>query len=100
MADEKGIDLILEKDPAFNHRIISDPTRISQVIGNLLQNAIKFTRSGHVKLSIHQERIQKQHITLTIKVEDTGIGIAAEKQKLIFDRFTQADTSTLVRLRF
>ena len=94
LADEKRINLILEKDPAFNHRIISDPTRISQVIDNLLQNAIKFTRSGHVKLSIHQERIQKQHITLTIKVEDTGIGIAAEKQKLIFDRFTQADTST------
>jgi signal transduction histidine kinase/CheY-like chemotaxis protein len=94
LADEKGISLILEKDPAFHHRIISDPTRISQVIGNLLQNAIKFTRSGHVKLIIQQEKIQKQHITLTIKVEDTGIGIAAEKQKLIFDRFTQADTST------
>lgn len=94
LADEKGIDLILEKDPAFNQRIISDPTRISQVIGNLLQNAIKFTRKGHVKLIIHQERVHKQHITLTIKVEDTGIGIAAEKQKLIFDRFTQADTST------
>jgi len=94
LADEKGVSLILEKDPAFQHRIISDPTRISQVIGNLLQNAIKFTRSGHVKLIIQQEKIQKQHITLTIKVEDTGIGIAAEKQKLIFDRFTQADTST------
>lgn len=94
LADEKGISLILEKYPAFNHRIISDPTRISQVIGNLIQNAIKFTRKGHVKLIIQQEKIQKQHITLTIKVEDTGIGIAAEKQKLIFDRFTQADTST------
>lgn len=94
LADEKGISLILEKDPAFHHRIISDPTRISQVIGNLLQNAIKFTRTGHVKLIIQQDKIQKQHITLTIKVEDTGIGIAAEKQKLIFDRFTQADTST------
>jgi signal transduction histidine kinase/CheY-like chemotaxis protein len=94
IADEKGIDLILEKDPAFNTRIISDPTRISQVVGNLLQNAIKFTRKGHVKLVIRQEKKNKQHVTLTIRIEDTGIGIAAEKQKLIFDRFTQADTST------
>lgn len=94
IADEKGIELILEKDPAFNARIISDPTRISQVVGNLLQNAIKFTRKGHVKLIIRQEKMNKQHVTLTIKVEDTGIGIAGEKQKLIFDRFTQADTST------
>lgn len=94
LADEKGIELILEKDPAFNTRIISDPTRISQVIGNLLQNAIKFTRKGHVKLIIKQEKLSKQHVTLTIRIEDTGIGIAAEKQKLIFDRFTQADTST------
>lgn len=94
IADEKGIVLLLDKDPHFNSRIISDPTRISQVIGNLLQNAIKFTRKGHVKLIIRQEKLNKQHVTLTIKVEDTGIGIAAEKQKLIFDRFTQADTST------
>ncbi len=94
IADEKGIELILEKDPAFTSRIISDPTRISQVVGNLLQNAIKFTRKGHVKLVIKQEKLSKQHVTLTIRVEDTGIGIAAEKQKLIFDRFTQADTST------
>lgn len=94
VADEKGIELILEKDPAFNTRIISDPTRISQVVGNLLQNAIKFTRKGHIKLVIRQEKKSKQHVTLTIRIEDTGIGIAAEKQKLIFDRFTQADTST------
>lgn len=94
LADEKGITLIFEKDPAFNSRIISDPTRISQVVGNLLQNAIKFTRQGHVKLVIKQEKLNKQHVTLTIKIEDTGIGIAAEKQRLIFDRFTQADTST------
>lgn len=94
IANEKGIDLILEKDPAFNTRIISDPTRISQVVGNLLQNAIKFTRKGHVKIVIQQEKKSKQHVTLTIRIEDTGIGIAAEKQKLIFDRFTQADTST------
>ncbi len=94
IADEKGIDLMLENDPAFNTRIISDPARISQVVGNLLQNAIKFTRKGYVKLVIRQEKKSKQHITLTIRVEDTGIGIAGENQKLIFDHFTQADTST------
>lgn len=93
-AREKGIDLVLEKDPSFNCKIIGDPTRLSQVIGNLLQNAIKFTRKGHVKLRIIEEKRSKQHITLTIKVEDTGIGIAPDKQKLIFERFTQADTST------
>ena len=85
---------MLEKDPAFNVRIISDPTRISQVVGNLLQNAIKFTKKGQIKLVIKQEKRNKQHVTLTIKVEDTGIGIAPEKQKLIFERFTQEDTST------
>jgi signal transduction histidine kinase/CheY-like chemotaxis protein len=93
-AREKNIELQLEKDPSFNCKIIGDPTRLSQVIGNLLQNAIKFTRKGSVTLSIIEEKRNKQHITLTIKVSDTGIGIAPEKQKLIFERFTQADTST------
>lgn len=93
-AREKGIELALEKDPSFNCKIIGDPTRLSQVIGNLLQNAIKFTRKGHVRLHIIEDKRSKQHITLTIKVEDTGIGIAPDKQKLIFERFTQADTST------
>jgi signal transduction histidine kinase/ActR/RegA family two-component response regulator len=93
-ADDKGIDLRLQIDPALQRPILGDPTRIGQVITNLVNNAIKFTRKGYVQLSIMVEHQNKEHITLTVKVEDTGIGIAQEKQKIIFEQFTQADTST------
>lgn len=93
-AEEKNIDLRLQIDPALNSRILGDPTRIGQVITNLVSNAIKFTRKGHVLLDIKVDGQTKTDITLTIRVEDTGIGIAQEKQKIIFEQFTQADTST------
>jgi signal transduction histidine kinase/CheY-like chemotaxis protein len=93
-SEEKNIDLRLDIDPALRNRVLGDPTRFSQVITNLLGNAIKFTRKGYVLLAIKVADQTANHITLTIKVEDTGIGIAPDKQKLIFDRFTQADTST------
>jgi CheY-like chemotaxis protein len=59
-----------------------------------VHNAIKFTEQGSVQLSIQAEKITDDKITLTIKVTDTGIGIEPDKQQLIFDRFTQADSST------
>jgi signal transduction histidine kinase/CheY-like chemotaxis protein len=93
-AEEKGLDLRLQIDPDLRSRIIGDPTRMNQVITNLLSNAIKFTNKGYVLLDIEVVDQNAHQITLTIKVEDTGIGIAPEKQKLIFDQFTQADTST------
>lgn len=93
-AEEKGIELRLHIDPALQSKIICDPTRIAQVITNLVNNAIKFTKKGYVALDIRVNRQTDSEITLTISVEDTGIGIAQEKQKLIFDQFTQADTST------
>jgi CheY-like chemotaxis protein len=64
------------------------------VLTNLLSNAIKFTRKGHVLLDIKVVAQTNIDVTLTISVEDTGIGIAQEKQKMIFDQFTQADAST------
>jgi signal transduction histidine kinase/CheY-like chemotaxis protein len=94
MAEEKGIDLRLQVDPALHNKIMGDPTRIGQVITNLVSNAIKFTRKGHVLLDIKVKHQSHTEITLTIRVEDTGIGIAQEKQKVIFEQFTQADTST------
>jgi len=93
-AVEKNINLSTDIDSRITHKIIGDPTRTSQVIYNLVHNAIKFTEQGSVQLSIQAEKITDDKITLTIKVTDTGIGIEPDKQQLIFDRFTQADSST------
>ena len=93
-AAEKGIGLLLELDPRLNRKLIGDPTRTSQVINNLVHNAIKFTREGSVQLIVTVESLTEDSATLTIKVRDTGIGIPLDKQKMIFDRFTQADSST------
>jgi CheY-like chemotaxis protein len=93
-AEEKGIELRLNIDNALRSRVIGDPTRLGQVITNLLSNAIKFTRKGFVFLDVKVQEQTGSTITLRISIEDTGIGIAQEKQKLIFDQFTQADAST------
>ena len=93
-SEEKGIDLKLQIDPALQSSILADPTRIGQVITNLVNNAIKFTRKGFVLLDIKVNSQTDATITITVRVEDTGIGIAQEKQKIIFEQFTQADTST------
>jgi signal transduction histidine kinase len=93
-AHEKGIGLLIDVDPRLDKKLMGDPTRLSQVITNLVHNAIKFTREGNVRLSIHVDSANNGSVDVTIKVEDTGIGIAKEKQHMIFDRFTQADSST------
>lgn len=93
-AVEKNITLHTEIDSSLTRKIIGDPTRTSQVIFNLVHNAIKFTEQGSVVLSVAAEKMTDDKVTLTIRVSDTGIGIDPEKQELIFDRFTQADSST------
>lgn len=93
-AGDKGVELLLEIDERLNKKLIGDPTRTSQVINNLVHNAIKFTKEGSVKLIIHADQLKENAATITVKVVDTGIGIAKEKQSMIFDRFTQADSST------
>jgi signal transduction histidine kinase len=93
-ADDKSIRLAADIDSRLDKMVIGDPTRTSQVINNLVHNAIKFTREGSVRLSIAVDTIRPEAITLTVRVRDTGIGIPREKQAMIFDRFTQADSST------
>ena len=93
-AQEKGIDLLINVDPRLDKKLIGDPTRTSQVINNLVHNAIKFTREGHVSLSIQVVSFTEESAKIMISVKDTGIGIPREKQHMIFDRFTQADSST------
>ncbi len=93
-ADEKGIALFVEIDRRLDCLVVGDPTRTGQVINNLVHNAIKFTTAGSVRLSITVDNDHTDTITVTTKVQDTGIGIPPEKQRMIFDRFTQADSST------
>src|SRR5260221_607709 len=93
-ADGKGIALLIDIDQNLNNKLLGDPTRTTQVINNLAHNAIKFTREGSVSLSLVVDSVWPDAMTITVKIEDTGIGIAPEKQQMIFDRFTQADSST------
>ena len=93
-ADERGIILRADVDTRLDHKVMGDPTRTSQVINNLVHNAVKFTKVGSVRLTLSVDAADAERITVTVKIEDTGIGIPAEKQGLIFDRFTQADSST------
>ncbi len=93
-AQEKGIDLRTEIDRSFTQKVLGDPTRTSQVISNLVHNAVKFTNHGYVKVCISVSHSNADKITMMIAVKDTGIGIEPEKRNMIFDRFTQADSST------
>jgi signal transduction histidine kinase/CheY-like chemotaxis protein len=91
-ARSKGIDLAAIVDPTTPRSITGDPVRLSQVIGNLINNALKFTEQGSVQLSIGP--VAERPGILAIAVKDTGIGIAPDKLATIFDAFSQADQST------
>lgn len=93
VAHDKGITLRLDFDKKLQHKLLGDPTRLSQVITNLVHNAIKFTPSGEVVLGMEVKEQTETTATLMVFVKDTGIGIPRGKQKLIFERFTQADSS-------
>lgn len=88
-AKEQGIELKLEVDDKFPNIIIGDQTRLSQVIFNLIGNAIKFTQYGEVKLKAY---VQKNH-TLRFEISDTGIGIAQDKVDILFHPFRQVDAT-------
>ncbi len=91
---DAGIDIILKLDQDLPYRVSGDAKRLSQIITNLVSNAIKFTSKGWVKLEITTLVRTEQEVTLKIAVQDTGIGIVPEKQKIIFDQFTQIESST------
>ena len=96
-AHQKGLELICDIDPDVPVGVVGDPTRIQQVLTNLVANALKFTEHGHVFVNVreesHAERSTKLHFTVT----DTGIGIPADKHEAIFEAFRQADGSTTRR---
>lgn len=94
LADEKKIGLEYEIDDQLPPKLLGDPTRITQIITNLINNAIKFTDQGAVKFSILLEEIKMKQARVRFIIEDSGIGISPDEQKIIFKRFTQADSST------
>jgi CheY-like chemotaxis protein len=98
-ACEKELELICDVASNVPDRVVGDPVRLQQVISNLLGNAIKFTAQGEVELSVTRQSVPQteEGIWLEFFVRDTGIGIALEKQALIFEVFTQADSSTARR---
>jgi signal transduction histidine kinase/ActR/RegA family two-component response regulator len=94
---EKNLSVQLEIKPEVPERIYADPTRLQQVLINLVGNAIKFTENGIVKLKVRVDDGGKRGWLLSFFVDDTGIGIPPEKQQIIFEAFSQADGSTTRR---
>ena len=93
-ADEKGIELAFQIDSQIPEHVIGDPGRLRQILVNLVGNAIKFTPQGEVVVRVQTDSRNHRDLGLHFSVSDTGIGIPAEKQALIFEAFAQADSST------
>lgn len=92
-AHKKNIELLCSVDPSLKTDVLGDPLRLRQVLINLVGNAIKFTDYGSIEISGTAKEKPHDLLEITISISDTGIGISPEKQELIFDEFSQADTS-------
>ncbi len=93
-AEEKCIQLYADIDDQLPKILIGDPTRIRQILANLVSNALKFTDKGHVKLRISVVSRDNADVDIRFEVEDTGVGIKEEIKDNLFNEFTQADGST------
>ena len=92
-ANNKGIEIILNTHHAEQCTYIGDPNRIRQITTNLISNAIKFTSEGQVIINVNTKIINDNY-TLSVSVQDSGIGIPEEKLNILFNSFTQVDAST------
>jgi signal transduction histidine kinase/ActR/RegA family two-component response regulator len=96
-AEENGIELIVQYSPNLPRMFLGDAGRIRQVVTNLVANGVKFTHKGRVLVSVQCDTANLTDAGLRITVADTGIGIPPEKIGMLFEKFTQADTSTTRR---
>jgi signal transduction histidine kinase/CheY-like chemotaxis protein len=97
MAREKGLTLSWMVDPDVPDSLLGDPNRLRQVLLNLINNAVKFTAAGSVRAAARLEQQRDGRAVIRFEVTDTGIGLSAEQQKLIFEPFRQADGSVTRR---
>ncbi len=92
-AAEKNLRIIFQKDPQIPAELMGDPLRLGQILLNLVQNAIKFTQQGQVRVKVELIHQSSHHVQLHFSVADTGIGIDKEKISQLFNPFVQADSS-------
>ena len=93
-AAQKNLELVYEVAAEIPEMVVGDPTRLRQIVNNLVGNAIKFTEHGEIAVKADLESREDDSLLLHFTVRDTGIGIPAEKQEKIFEAFSQADGST------
>jgi PAS domain S-box-containing protein len=96
-ADEKGVGLTVDLDPTIPDQIIGDPTRIRQILLNLMGNAVKFTETGGVVLQVACAGAAEGGLRLRFAIADSGIGLSEEQCQRLFQPFMQADASTARR---
>jgi len=94
LAQQKDLEVLCEFAPDVPDFAVGDPTRLRQILVNLIGNAMKFTERGEIGVHVSMEQTTDRSTTLHFVVSDTGIGIPAEKHEAIFKAFAQADSST------
>ncbi|MCK6426546.1 MAG: response regulator [Burkholderiaceae bacterium] len=96
-AEQKGLEFLIRYDPAIPTRLIGDPLRLGQVLLNLCGNAVKFTSQGEIELALRCLRLGPADVTIQVNVRDTGMGMDAQAQQRLFEKFSQADQTTTRR---
>ena len=93
-ARDKDLNVLLDAELAPDTIIRGDPTRLRQVLSNLLNNAVKFTENGEIRLGVDMDSAEDGEASFTFSVSDTGVGMSRDQQRRVFEPFTQAETAT------
>ncbi|MEM8893017.1 MAG: ATP-binding protein, partial [Bacteroidota bacterium] len=96
-ANAKGLECVVEYDANIPEAVSGDPTRLGQILSNLVSNAIKFTEYGKVGLSVELLETRASSVSLQFSVKDTGIGISPEKRAIVFEQFNQGEAGMFRR---